>query len=115
LLIFFHEHTTSGNSGTYLAEPALTESGEIKLPSRASSTRGFGEVVRMRRWALDFLGGERSMPLAELSAILAVTAQPLSADFAGTRSFRCICMLTVWMAYNSASTGSGRSVPNWNR
>ncbi len=39
----------------------------------------------MRRSALDFLGGKQSMSLAELSAILAVTAQPLSADFAGTR------------------------------
>jgi SagB-type dehydrogenase family enzyme len=39
----------------------------------------------MRRSALDFLGGKQSMSLAELSAILAVTAQPLSADFAGAR------------------------------
>ena len=39
----------------------------------------------MRRSALDFLGGMQSMSLAQLSAILAVTAQPLSADFAGTR------------------------------
>jgi SagB-type dehydrogenase family enzyme len=45
----------------------------------------FGEVARMRRSALDFLGGKQSMSLAELSVILAVTAQPLSADFAGTR------------------------------
>ena len=39
----------------------------------------------MRRSALDFLGGKQSMSLAELSVILAVTAQPLSADFASTR------------------------------
>ena len=39
----------------------------------------------MRRSALDFLGGKPSMSLAQLSAILAVTAQPLLADFAGTR------------------------------
>ena len=39
----------------------------------------------MRRSALDFLGGTQSMSLAQLSAILAVAAQPLSADFAGTR------------------------------
>jgi SagB-type dehydrogenase family enzyme len=39
----------------------------------------------MRRSALDFLGGNQSMSLAELSAILAIAAQPLSADFAGTR------------------------------
>ena len=39
----------------------------------------------MRRSALDFLGGMQSISLAELSAILAVAAQPLAADFAGTR------------------------------
>jgi len=62
-----------------------TGSGEIKLPSPASSARSFGAVARMRRSALDFMGGKRLMSLAELSAILAIAAQPLSADFAGTR------------------------------
>jgi hypothetical protein len=56
-----------------------------KLPSAVSSTRGFGEIVRMRRSALDFLGGKQSMLLAQLSAILAGTARPFVADFAGTR------------------------------
>jgi SagB-type dehydrogenase family enzyme len=73
-----------GSRGFY-AEPALTGSGEIKLPAPSCSTRSFGEVARMRRSALDFLGGEPSMSLAQLSAILSVTAQPLPADFAGTR------------------------------
>jgi SagB-type dehydrogenase family enzyme len=79
------KRSSSRNSGTSFAESALTGSGEITLPSPASSTCSFGEVARMRRSALDFLGGKQSMSLAELSAILAVTAQPLSADFAGTR------------------------------
>ena len=79
------KRSSRGSSGTSFAESASTGSGEIKLPSPATSTRSFGEVARMRRSALDFLGGKRSMSLAELSAILAVTAQPLSADFAGTR------------------------------
>ena len=39
----------------------------------------------MRRSALDFLGGNRSMPLAEHSAITATAAQTFSADFAGRR------------------------------
>ena len=39
----------------------------------------------MRHSALDFLGGMQSMSWAELSTILAVAAQPLAADFAGTR------------------------------
>ena len=62
-----------------------------RVPARStcllhsSSARGFGEVVRMRRSALDFLGGEQSISLAQLSALLAVTALPLAADFAGTR------------------------------
>jgi SagB-type dehydrogenase family enzyme len=60
-------------------------SSEITLPSPASSTRAFGEVARARRSALDFRGGSRSISLAQLSAILAVTAEPLDADFANTR------------------------------
>jgi SagB-type dehydrogenase family enzyme len=75
----------SGSSRNSLAEFSPIGSGEITLPSPASSTRSFREVARMRRSALDFLGGKQSMSLAELSVILAVTAQPLSADFAGTR------------------------------
>ncbi|MGB6691358.1 MAG: SagB/ThcOx family dehydrogenase [Terracidiphilus sp.] len=71
------------SSGIYFLKPAQAGSGEIELPSPASSTRGFGEVARMRRSALDFVGGKRSMSFAELSAILACAAQPLLADFAG--------------------------------
>ena len=37
----------------------------------------------MRRSALDFVGGMRSMSFAQLSAILAVAIRPCSADFAG--------------------------------
>ena len=82
---FATKQRSSGNSGAYFAQPAATGSGEIELRSPASSTRSFGEVARIRRSALDFLGGMKSMSLAELSAILACTAQPLLADFAGTR------------------------------
>ena len=79
------KRSSSGSIRTSFAESAPTGSGQIKLPSPALSARSFGEVARMRRSALDFLGGNRSMSLAELSAILAVTAQPLSADFACAR------------------------------
>src|SRR5436190_18349104 len=34
-------------------------------------TRAFGEVARMRRSALDFVGGAQSMSFAQLSAVLA--------------------------------------------
>jgi SagB-type dehydrogenase family enzyme len=67
------------------APPAPVGAGNIKLPAPASSTRPFGEVVRMRRSALDFLGGEQSMSLTQLAAILGAAAQPLIADFAGAR------------------------------
>ena len=69
--------------GISAAEPAPTGSGEIKLPPPASSRRAFGEVARMRRSALDFLGGMQSMSLTQLSAILAAASRPFSADFAG--------------------------------
>lgn len=68
-----------------LAEQAASRSGYSKLPPPAPSRRAFGEVARTRRSALDFVGGMQSMSLAQLSAILAVTSQPFSADFAGAR------------------------------
>ena len=64
------------------AQPAPTDTGEIKLPLPASSRRAFGEAARMRRSALDFLGGTQSMSLTQLSAILAATTRPFFADFA---------------------------------
>jgi SagB-type dehydrogenase family enzyme len=64
-------------------EPAPTGSGEIKLPPPALTKRSFGEVARMRRSALDFLGGMQLMSLTQLSAILAAATRPLLADFAG--------------------------------
>ena len=75
----------SEHGGISAGEPAPPGAGKIKLPSPALSARTFGEVARMRRSALDFLGGMQSISLAQLSAILAVTAQPLFADFASTR------------------------------
>jgi len=83
-----HGATKLGRSmgrGISPAEPAPTGPGEIKLPPPASSARGFGEVARMRRSALDFRGGIQSMSLTQLSAILAATMRPLVADFASSR------------------------------
>jgi len=74
-----------GSGGPSFTGGNRAGSGEIELPPPASSTRSFGEVSRMRRSALDFIGGEQSMSLAELSAILARAVHPLSADFADTR------------------------------
>ena len=69
--------------GISVAEPTPTGCGEIKLPPPASSMRTFGEVARLRRSALDFLGGTQSMSLTQLSAILAAASRPFFADFAG--------------------------------
>ncbi len=85
---FATKRSSSGSGETSFGESTSTGSGEIKLPFPASSIRSFGQVARMRRSALDFLGGNRSMSLPELSAILAITVQPLSADFAGTSFIR---------------------------
>jgi len=52
------------------AQPSPAGYGEIKLPAPALSKSSFGEVVRTRRSALDFVGGPPSISLAQLSAIL---------------------------------------------
>lgn len=67
------------------ADPAPVGSGEIRLPTPAASSIPFGEIARNRRSALDFVGGMQSMSLAQLSAILSVTAAPYFADFSGPR------------------------------
>ncbi len=59
-----------------------TVSGGIELPPPILTKVGFGEVVRMRRSALDFRGGDEFMSLAQLSTLLASTATPFRADFA---------------------------------
>jgi SagB-type dehydrogenase family enzyme len=79
------KQTRGESCGRSIADPPPPGAGEIALPPPALSTRSFGEVVRRRRSALNFVGGKKSMLLAELSAILGCAAHPLSADFAGTR------------------------------
>src|ERR1700760_4250775 len=73
--------STITQGGTVFAEPLPTGGGEIKLPTPASSRRTFGEVARLRRSALDFLGGTQSMSLTQLSAILEASSRPFFADF----------------------------------
>jgi SagB-type dehydrogenase family enzyme len=60
-----------------VAQPAPAGCGEIKLPAPMSSTSAFGDVVRARRSALDFLGGALSMSLPQLSAILSAASPDL--------------------------------------
>lgn len=65
-------------AGFAAAEPVV----ETGLPLPAGSVRSFADVVRSRRSALDFVGGARSMKLAQLLAILAFATRSFSADFA---------------------------------
>jgi len=81
-----HEATKFRSDGSVCQssdfEPAPIGTGGTQQPSPALFTRPFGEVVRMRRSALDFLGGERSMSLTQFRALLAAANRPLIADFA---------------------------------
>jgi SagB-type dehydrogenase family enzyme len=70
--ISVHEADPSGNS-------------PMKLPLSSSSCRTFGEIARSRRSALNFVGGIHSISREQLSAMLALTTRPFSADFARTR------------------------------
>src|SRR5271156_5280055 len=67
------------------APPKPNSRGEVKLPPPISTSSSFGEVVRNRRSALDFRGGDESMSIAQLAALLASTGKPLLADFATQR------------------------------
>ena len=55
--------------------------GKFSLPAPTVSKKMFGNVVRERRSALNFRGGEESMSLEILSSLLAATEQPYIADF----------------------------------
>lgn len=59
-------------------------SGNIALPEIAVTDSRYCLIARRRRSALNFVPGE-SISLAQLAALLSATAQPFSADFAGTR------------------------------
>lgn len=72
-------------SAENLAQPKASGVGEIRLPGPFFESRSFGEVVRGRRSALDFRGGDQSISLSQLAAILSCTKEPLFADFAAVR------------------------------
>jgi SagB-type dehydrogenase family enzyme len=66
-------------------QPTAFGRGEIKLPSFVLASPSFGEVVRSRRSALDFRGGDESISLSQLATLLFSTKEPLFADFATAR------------------------------
>ena len=66
-------------------EPVVFGSAQIEMTDPGLPVRRFGETVRGRRSALDFVGGARSISLAQFRLLLALAVQPLAADFARTR------------------------------
>jgi SagB-type dehydrogenase family enzyme len=70
-----HSATILGRSA-FPEEPPPAGAGGIKLPVPATSERPFGQAARMRRSALDFVGGEQSITFPQLSALLAAATAP---------------------------------------
>ncbi len=68
-----------------LGQPKESGRGEISLPPHVSASRSFGDVVRTRRSALGFKGGDGSISLPQLATLLSSTKEPLFADFATAR------------------------------
>ncbi len=70
--------------------PSLEQSkasgrGKISPPPLVSTSRSFGDVVRARRSALDFRGGDESMSFSQLATVLSIAQERLFADFATAR------------------------------
>jgi len=83
--VWFGGHANQHSAET-IAYPSINAVHKAtKLVVEAPSIRGFGEVARKRRSALNFQGGARAMPLAQLTEILAYATAPFHADFAGVR------------------------------
>src|ERR1700693_870240 len=68
-----------------LGQPKSSDRAEISLPPPISTSCSFGDVVRTRRSALDFRGGDESISLSQLATLLSSTKEPLFADFATAR------------------------------
>ncbi len=74
------------NSSLKPRSPAPTRRNQMSAAKSSyrppvSASRSFGEVVRTRRSALDFRGGDESMSLAQLATLLASTGKPLLRRF----------------------------------
>jgi SagB-type dehydrogenase family enzyme len=65
-----------------IAQAKPSGRGEISLPPNSSTSLSFGDVVRTRRSALDFRGGEESISLSQLAILLTAAQGRLFADFA---------------------------------
>lgn len=64
------------------------EVGKVALPTAARAERAWGETVRRRRSALDFVGGEKGMSAGELAALLEAVGREMAGDFCERRRVR---------------------------
>ena len=94
--------------------PPASGSGEIQLPPPAGPVIPFAEAVRHRRSALDFIGGQQSISLDQLSALLAAAANPHYADFADTRFVQLYLYVHRVAGLAPGVTVTGRPAPNSN-
>jgi len=69
----------------FIGQPKTSGRGEVSLPPHVPTSRNFGDVVRTRRSALDFRGGDESISPSQLATLLSSTKEPLFADFTTTR------------------------------
>ncbi len=81
-----------------LGPPKASGRGEISLPPQVSASRIFGDVVRTRRSAFDFKGGDESISLLQLATLLSSTKEPLFADLLQLVSSICIFTFTALKA-----------------
>jgi len=73
--------TTEADASSF-GQSMTSGRGEISLPPRVSTSRSFGDVVRVRRSALDFRGGGESISFSQLATVLSTAQERLFADFA---------------------------------
>jgi len=77
--------TSTETTISSIGQPKASGHGEIGLISKASATLSFGDVVRARRSALDFRGGDETISLSQFATLLSSATGRLFADFATPR------------------------------
>ena len=106
-----NKRTDSG--GSSVTHPPLPVSARMKLPSGASSTRTLGEVARMRRSALDFLGGELSMSFRSFRPFWPSAANHYWLILGVGVSSSFFSTFIASMDYRPEFTSFYRNVPSW--
>jgi SagB-type dehydrogenase family enzyme len=76
------------HGATRIARPLDVDANRRMIETPFPHGPAFGEVVRRRRSALDFRGGDKTISLEQLMTLLEVATRPLNADFATERFVR---------------------------